>query len=331
MSKLLLKDQPLIVLPALAVKVGVNGALFLQQLHYWLEKSVNVQDGYKWVYNTNQQWLQQFPFWSLSTIQRIISKLEKEGLIIKGKYNRSKFNNTVWYRIDYEQLEKLMPSDEFEELEDVNLTERKSQIEAAEPVTVTASLTETTAKNTNQIKREEAAHDAYVQTLEAAHDAYVQTLEAAHDAYVQTLEAAFIARRNRGVYPSASDLKHMYEVAKSEIPVEEALSGLHEAFDLYKPKYSGDTIRAFAYIKQHLFYKHYVTSQRTLASQQAEKPVSYANKKRVIRKEMTPDWLKENEEPEPSAPAFKDDAHFEEEKKKLAESLRELEQELKNN
>ncbi len=57
-----------------------------------------------------------FRFWSLSTIQRIISKLEKEGLIIKGKYNRSKFNNTVWYRIDYEKLEELMPSDEFEEL-----------------------------------------------------------------------------------------------------------------------------------------------------------------------------------------------------------------------
>jgi hypothetical protein len=309
MSKLLLKDQPLIVLPALAVKVGVNGALFLRQLHYWLEKSVNVQDGYTWVYNTNQQWLQQFPFWSLSTIQRIISKLEKEGLIIKGKYNRSKFNNTVWCRIDYEQLEKLMPSDEFEELEDVNLTEGNSQIEAAEPVTVTASLTETTAKNTNQIKREEGAHDAYVQTL----------------------EAAFIARRNRGVYPSASDLKHMYEVAKSEIPVEDALSGLHEAFDLYNPKYSGDTIRAFAYIKQHLFHKYYVTSQRTLASQQTEKALSYANKKRVVRKELTPNWLKENEETDPSAPAFKDDAHFEEEKKKLAESLRELEQELKNN
>ncbi|QTL48027.1 hypothetical protein [Priestia aryabhattai] len=309
MSKLLLKDQPLIVLPALAVKVGVNGALFLQQLHYWLEKSVNVQDGYTWVYNTNQQWLQQFPFWSLSTIQRIISKLEKEGLIIKGKYNRSKFNNTVWYRIDYAKLEKFMPSDEFDELEDVNLTERNSQIEAAEPVTVTASLTETTAKNTNQIKSEEAAHDAYVQTL----------------------EAAFIARRKRGVYPSASDLKHMYEVAKSEIPVEEALAGLHEAFDHYAPKYSGDTIRAFAYIKQHLFHKHYLTSQRTLANQQTEKPLSYANKKRVIRKELTPDWLRENEETAPSAPAFKDDVHFEEEKKKLAESLRELERELKNN
>ncbi|MED3884167.1 hypothetical protein [Priestia aryabhattai] len=309
MSKLLLKDQPLLVLPALAVKVGVNGALFLQQLHYWLEKSVNVQDGYTWVYNTNQQWLQQFPFWSLSTIQRIISKLEKEGLIIKGKYNRSKFNNTVWYRIDYEQLEKLMPRDEFEELEDVNLTEGNRQIEAAEPVTVKASLTETTAKNTNQIKREEDAHDAYVQTL----------------------EAAFIARRNRGVYPSANDLKHMYEVAKSEIPLETALSGLHEAFDHYVPKYSGDTIRAFAYIKQHLFHKHYVTSQRALASQQTDKPISYVNKKRVVRRELTPDWLRENEEAAPLASAFKDDAHFEEEKKKLAESLRELEQELKNN
>lgn len=72
------------------------------------------------------------------------------------------------------------------------------------------------------------------------------------------------------MYPSASDLKHMYEVAKSEIPIEEALAGLHEAFDHYVPKYSGDTIRAFAYIKQHLFHKHYVTSQRTLASQQTE-------------------------------------------------------------
>ncbi|MFS0902489.1 hypothetical protein AB3N02_05410 [Priestia aryabhattai] len=309
MSKLLLKDQPLIVLPALAVKVGVNGALFLQQLHYWLEKSVNVQDGYTWVYNTNQQWLQQFPFWSLSTIQRIISKLEKEGLIIKGKYNRSKFNNTVWYRIDYKKLEELMPSSEFEELEDVNLTEGNSQIEAAETVTVTASLTETTAENTNQIKREEDAHDAYVQTL----------------------EAAFIARRNRGVYPSASDLKRMYEVAKSEISVENALSGLHEAFDYYVPKYRGDTIRAFAYIKQHLFHKHYLTSQRALANQQTEKPLSYVNNKRVIRKELTPDWLRENEETELPNHVFKDDAHFEEEKKKLAESLRELERELKNN
>ncbi|MDY0942222.1 hypothetical protein [Priestia megaterium] len=309
MSKLLLKDQPLIVLPALAVKVGVNGALFLQQLHYWLEKSVNVQDGYTWVYNTNQQWLQQFPFWSLSTIQRIISKLEKEGLIIKGKYNRSKFNNTVWYRIDYKKLEELMPSSEFEELEDVNLTEGNSQIEAAETVTVTASLTETTAENTNQIKREEDAHDAYVQTL----------------------EAAFIARRNRGVYPSASDLKHMYEVAKSEISIENALSGLHEAFDYYVPKYRGDTIRAFAYIKQHLFHKRYLTSQRALANQQTEKPLSYVNNKRVIRKELTPDWLRENEETELPNHVFKDDAHFEEEKKKLAESLRELERELKNN
>lgn len=133
------------------------------------------------------------------------------------------------------------------------------------------------------------------------------------------------------MYPSANDLKHMYEVAKSEIPLETALSGLHEAFDHYEPKYSGDTIRAFAYIKQHLFHKHYVTSQRTLASHQTEKPISYVNKKRVVRKELTPDWLRENEEAAPLASAFKDDAHFEEEKKKLAESLRELEQELKNN
>lgn len=101
MSKLLLDEQPLVILPQLAVKVGLNEAIVLQQFHYWLEKSTNVHDGFKWIYNTYAQWQEQFPWWSESTLRRTITKLEKTGVIIAGNYNKLKIDNTKWYRIDY--------------------------------------------------------------------------------------------------------------------------------------------------------------------------------------------------------------------------------------
>ncbi|WP_346200422.1 DnaD domain protein [Caldifermentibacillus hisashii] len=111
MSKLLINENPIIVLPTLAKKIGLNQALFIQQLHYWLADSKHTYDGYQWVYNTYEDWHRQFPFWSTSTIRRIIGKLESEGLIVSGNYNRFKMDKTKWYRINYEYLESLMDED----------------------------------------------------------------------------------------------------------------------------------------------------------------------------------------------------------------------------
>jgi DNA-binding PadR family transcriptional regulator len=107
MSRLLLDEKPLMVLPKLAASIGLNESIVLQQLHFWLERSNHVYEGYKWVYNTYEEWKEQFPFWSESTIRRIITKLEKKGFIITGNFNRSKIDKTKWYRIDYEKLEEL--------------------------------------------------------------------------------------------------------------------------------------------------------------------------------------------------------------------------------
>ncbi|WP_404996630.1 DnaD domain-containing protein [Caldifermentibacillus hisashii] len=111
MSKLLINESPILVLPTLAKKIGLNQALFIQQLHYWLADSKHTYDGYQWVYNTYEDWHRQFPFWSTSTIRRIIGKLEREGLIVSGNYNRFKMDKTKWYRINYEYLESLMDED----------------------------------------------------------------------------------------------------------------------------------------------------------------------------------------------------------------------------
>jgi len=62
--KLLLNEEPLIVLPSLAAHIGLQESIFLQQLHYWLNRSDHERDGHKWVYNSYKEWQKQFPFWS---------------------------------------------------------------------------------------------------------------------------------------------------------------------------------------------------------------------------------------------------------------------------
>jgi DnaD/phage-associated family protein len=129
-SNLLLDDKPLVVLPSLAEKIGLNEAIILQQLHYWLKDSSHTYDGFKWIYNTYNNWKEQFPFWSDKTIRRIITKLENEGLIISGNYNKLGIDKTKWYRIDYKKFEILTSpcgqNDQMEEsicpIEEVNLT-----------------------------------------------------------------------------------------------------------------------------------------------------------------------------------------------------------------
>jgi hypothetical protein len=63
---LLLDEHPLVIMPSLATKIGLNESIVLQQVHYWLQNkekgNQNFHDGHYWVYNTYEQWQAQFPF-----------------------------------------------------------------------------------------------------------------------------------------------------------------------------------------------------------------------------------------------------------------------------
>lgn len=109
-SRLLLDEQPLQVLPTLACKLGLNRAMFLQQLHYWLQKpSAHERDGKCWIYNTFEEWHEQFPFWSPEAIRKIAAQLEEKGLIeTTSQYNGRKSDRTKWYTINYEYLNSLL-------------------------------------------------------------------------------------------------------------------------------------------------------------------------------------------------------------------------------
>ena len=114
MNGLLIQEPPLQVLPSLACKVGLNEAIILQQFHYWLQRSNNVKDGHKWIYNSYSEWHKQFPFWkSKNTLISAIKHLEDMRILISGNYNKAKFDKTKWYRIDYEKLQLLEKSQPF--------------------------------------------------------------------------------------------------------------------------------------------------------------------------------------------------------------------------
>ena len=113
MSKLLINEQPLQVLPSLANIIGLNEAIILQQLHFFLRISRNKIGGRSWVYNTINDWQAEFSFWSVKTVQRTIENLEKSGLVVStDKFNKMKMDKTKWYTIDYQKLSEILPENE---------------------------------------------------------------------------------------------------------------------------------------------------------------------------------------------------------------------------
>lgn len=107
----LLNEYPLIILPSLAKLIGLNEAIVLQQLHYWIchnaDKNRNFKDGHYWTYNSYKEWEKEFPFWSSSTIKRTFTSLEKQNLVISANYNKLKIDKTKWYTIDYKAYGQL--------------------------------------------------------------------------------------------------------------------------------------------------------------------------------------------------------------------------------
>ena len=118
-SKLLLDEKPLMVLPKLAVLVGLNEAIVLQQVHYWLviykdaeaklpeDERKHYHNGRWWVYNTVVEWQENFPWWSPSTIRRTLDSLrtateDRPALLKTENYHETAYDRTLWYTIDYE-------------------------------------------------------------------------------------------------------------------------------------------------------------------------------------------------------------------------------------
>jgi len=98
-------ETPLIINVELAVAIGLNEAIILRQIHYWIILNKKTNQNYHeykyWTYNSIEKWNEQFPFWSKNTVKRTFTKLEETGFLLVGNYNKASFDRTKWYTINY--------------------------------------------------------------------------------------------------------------------------------------------------------------------------------------------------------------------------------------
>lgn len=122
MSKLLFDEYPIIANKTLAKEIGLIESIVLQQIHYWLELNKqtikNYRDGRYWAYNSIRNWQEKdFDYLSIDTVRRAFNRLEKEGFLITGNYNKDPRDKTKWYSLNEEKLEELYQEIESRKLE----------------------------------------------------------------------------------------------------------------------------------------------------------------------------------------------------------------------
>ncbi|AUM03237.1 conserved phage C-terminal domain-containing protein [Enterobacter sp. Crenshaw] len=166
---LLMPSRPIVINPDLAYSIGLNEAIALQQVNYWLKETTSglERDGVRWIYNTNEQWLEQFPFWSESTLKRTFTRLKNLGVLKVEQLNKSQRDMTNYYTINYESelLDEVkvtksksskctLPSGQNEPMEEVKVERSNgSKRTALIRSKCTDVLTENTTENTTDIKK----------------------------------------------------------------------------------------------------------------------------------------------------------------------------------
>ena len=133
MSMYLFDEQPIVANKTLAREIGLNEALILQQINYWIEinkkSGNNFYDGRYWTYNSIRAWQEKdFDYMSFDTVKRTFAKLEKAGFLLVGNYNKDPRDKTKWYTINTEKLEEL-----YAEIDNKKKKEELQALEKAVP------------------------------------------------------------------------------------------------------------------------------------------------------------------------------------------------------
>lgn len=105
-------DNGVIFDARIAEKYSVEEAIVINKLFGWLKYNAvngkNFKEGRYWTFNSLSAFKKYFPFWNESKIKRILidlagcteksdSKPKHESVIIKGNFNKSSFDRTIWY------------------------------------------------------------------------------------------------------------------------------------------------------------------------------------------------------------------------------------------
>jgi len=199
----------------------------LQQVNYWLKETTSglERDGVRWIYNTTEQWLEQFPFWSESTLKRTFTRLKALGVLKIEQLNKSQRDMTNYYTINYESelLDEVkvtksksskcaIPSGQNDTMEEVKLTrsneaKRAAVIVSKRPDDPTENTTESTTENKNPSCQVAAQPDPEVTITDSAIEVLTHLNQVSGSRYQKSRTSLENIRARLREGYSVSDLK----------------------------------------------------------------------------------------------------------------------------
>lgn len=101
----LTNEQPILLMPELAIPFGVKGAVILLLLHQRLREQGQRFEEKSWYCQSYDHWYAQLPFLRKSTIKRQLLHFEALEIIqASDRFNVLYVDRTKWYTINYEML-----------------------------------------------------------------------------------------------------------------------------------------------------------------------------------------------------------------------------------
>ena len=86
-----------------AAKYGLPAAILLHHIRWWIAKNEangkHQHDGRTWTYNSRKAFTKLFPFLTEKQVRSGLDRLVKDGVLIKGNYNKSSYDRTSWYAL----------------------------------------------------------------------------------------------------------------------------------------------------------------------------------------------------------------------------------------
>lgn len=84
-----------------ALKYGVNESIMISNFQFWIQKNkangTHLHDGRTWTYNSVNAFKEIFPYWNNGQIRRCLESLVKQEVLVKGDYNKNRYERTLWY------------------------------------------------------------------------------------------------------------------------------------------------------------------------------------------------------------------------------------------
>ena len=86
-----------------AERYGILEAVLMNHMQFWIQKNelnkMNFYDGHYWTYNSMRALHEMFPYVSERKLRNALKRLEDDGIIMTGNYNKSAYDRTIWYAI----------------------------------------------------------------------------------------------------------------------------------------------------------------------------------------------------------------------------------------